>query len=128
MTRGSERRLSSLPRERVELFEEEHVVARGVGRTHWFVRVRDGWTRAASVPGAQVQSIEPGPGVVWRRRVELELPRGTRLLCVRTSPRTVTRTPLEFLESTLAPAQRVLRTQHRVAHGGQVVPDSPRKR
>jgi hypothetical protein len=113
------------PRERVELVESEHVVQRGSAKTQWFVRIRDGWTRAGEVPGALVESLDSGPGVVWQRRIELVLARGAQLLCVRSLPAPVQRTPLAHLEASSVSRTRVLRTFHHVTRGGLVVRDSP---
>jgi hypothetical protein len=123
----SERAAQPPVRERVELVESERVVERGSAKTQWFVRVRDGWTRARQVPGALVQPLETGPGVVWEHRIELTLARGARLLCVRSHPNPVQRSPLAHLEASGVSRLRILRTFHHVTRGGLVVRDAPRR-
>lgn len=116
------------PHERVELCEEEHVVPRGFATTHWWVRQGDAWTSAARVPGAEVDDIAGGPGVVWRRRIQLSLARGTRLQCVRSAPLTLGKSPLAYLESKPFSSRRVIRTLYRVGRGGELVPDPSHER
>jgi hypothetical protein len=132
MSTAGASRLRQPPRETVELTESEHVVPRGSARTKWFVRVRDGWTAAGAMPGARVEAVSPGPGMVWTRRIQLELARGTLLMQIVSAPQPVRRTPLEFLESSTTSRRRVLRTLHRVGRAGtllrQPVPQAPRTR
>ncbi|HLV67339.1 MAG TPA: hypothetical protein VKY73_16065 [Polyangiaceae bacterium] len=116
---------SEAPLERVELVEGEHIVARGSVEVAWLVAVRDGWLPAARAPGARVQTLPSGPGTVWQRVVELELPRGTRLVRVESRPRSVQRTPLEHLQRGAGPARRVLRRSYQVGKGGAVRPQEP---
>jgi hypothetical protein len=118
MTDSGASRLRTTPRETVELTESEHIVPRGSERVHWLVRVRNGWTAAAAIPGARVESNQPEPGVVWSRRIELELARGTLLQRVCSSPRSVERSPLAHLQSPFSTPRRVLRTLHRVGGRG----------
>jgi hypothetical protein len=75
----------------IELFEEEFVVARGTAEVHWFVRKNDAWVHCASYPGASSTQLDATPGTVYRRRVELELPRGTRLMRVESRPQRAAR-------------------------------------
>ncbi|HLV67378.1 MAG TPA: hypothetical protein VKY73_16265 [Polyangiaceae bacterium] len=106
------------PLERVALVEGEHVVARGTVEVGWLLPVGDGWLPVARAPGARVQSLESGPGTVWQRVVELELPRGTRLVRVESRPRSVRRTPLEHLARGAGPARRVIRQAYEVGLRG----------
>lgn len=112
------------PEETVELTEGEHVVSRGSARTHWLVRVQNGWVPAAALPSAQVESLEPLPGVVWTRRIRLNLARGTELLCVQSAPQQLNRSPLGFLEAGPSPKRQVHRTGYRVGRGGGLEPDA----
>lgn len=102
------------PIERVELVDEEHVVAHGTASTVWFVRVKDAWVPAAQVEGAVVEALDAGPGMVWRRRIELSLSRGTRVLRVESSPLTQRRSPLEYLERGAKKARKQHRVEYRV--------------
>jgi hypothetical protein len=108
------------PLETIELVDEEHVVPRGSAETIWFVDLGARWVAAAQTPGARVFSVDPGPGTVWERRVELQLPRGTRLLRVRSSPNFLTRTPLEHLERGAGSGRRIQRSWLRVGPGGRL--------
>lgn len=119
-SQGGEHRLRPAPREKVELMEGEHVVPRGSARTHWLVRIRDGWVPAASVPGAHLESLDPEPGTVWTRRVLLQLPRGTLLLRVSSTPQLLDRSPLGFLQAGTRAPRRVTRTLHRVGRNGEL--------
>lgn len=121
MSEGQAPGASAPPTESVELYEEEHVVARGSATTYWLVRDRDAWTPAGRMPGARVEEIPPGPGVVWTRRVQLTLPRGALLQCVRSAPQLVGKSPLAYLESKPFSSRRVRRTLHRVGRGGVLV-------
>ena len=124
MSEGSARGSGPPPKERVELYEEEHVVPRGFATAHWLVRDGDVWTPAVRIAGAQVEDITGGPGVVWRRRIQLALSRGAELECVRSAPLTVGKSPLAYLESKPFSSRRVTRKRFRVGRGGELVPES----
>lgn len=106
----------------IVLTEQETVVDRGTCALNWFVRVADGWVPAAKVGGATTEfESGPGPGVVWRRHTRLELPEGTRLLCVERRPEELIRTPLEHLTKTRSSPQKTIRRLYSVGRAGQVV-------
>ncbi len=104
--------------ERVELEDAEYVVARGTASVTWFVRVRDAWVAAAQCEGALVESLDAAPRMVWRRRVELRLPRGTRLVRIESAPLPRQRSPLEYLERGSKSARKQRRTEYRVGARG----------
>jgi hypothetical protein len=95
----------------VEVVDEEQIVPHGSAGTTWWVRVHDAWSAAAALPGASVTSLDPGPGTVWRRQIELNLPRGTRLLRVESAPLVERRTPLEYLARKPTAARKVRKTE-----------------
>ena len=109
--------------ETVELHEDEHIVPRGSARSTWHVKVKDAWVRAPDVPGARVTQLDPAPGSVWRRRIELELAAGTALLLTESSPLFTYKTPLAHLQHGPAAERRVRRLPHHVGKGGRVQSD-----
>jgi hypothetical protein len=114
--------------ERVALIEEEFVAARGSARVSWLVRKNDGWVRAGSVPGAVSEQLSSGPGIVWRRRVELSLPRGTQLVRVETRPEPRPTSTMEHLTGGAPGRKREItrRQLWRVAAGGLLEPGEER--
>jgi len=110
---------TSPPLERLSLLEEEHVQARGTSRTSWRVAKNDGWIRPNAVPGARVERLETAPGIVYRTRIELELPRGTRLLRVELRSEPEAASTFEHLTGTTRGARKRTRTsEYRVGAGG----------
>lgn len=104
----------------VELVEDEQIVPHGSAGTTWWVRVQDAWAAASALPGAVVTSLDPGPGTVWRRQLELTLPRGTRLLRVEAAPLVERRTPLEYLARKPTAARKVRKIEYLVGSGGRL--------
>jgi hypothetical protein len=117
--------LSEAPRtELVELVEETTVAARGNVHRAWFVKLRDAWVRARSVPGANVELLSRGPGVVVRIRVTLELPRGTLVECRESRPSASRQSTLEHLTAARrAPPRRQTTNRYRVARRGALEPE-----
>lgn len=113
--------------QRISVIEDERVVPRGSATTYWFVRVHDGWVRAGNLPEARVETVEPGPSVIWQQRVDLELPRGTLLMQVRSAPHVVAKSPLDYLSAGTRRKRRTVRTVHRVTARGLVTENTPRK-
>jgi hypothetical protein len=108
----------------------ESVAPGGVRRVTWLIEGEDDWMLLAELPAAQVQNLDCGPGVVWRRQVVVTLPVGARLMRVDSIPkRAPAQDPLAYL---LAPSARVgretRRSQFVVAAGGvlQRLPPPPR--
>lgn len=114
---------ASAPLETVELVEGGYVVRRGTREIHWRVRHAGGWIAAIEVPQARIEMLDLEPGVVWRRRVELALPRGTSLLRVESAPRSVRRSPLEHLRRGPGGIRRVVRSAFLVGARGRLDPD-----
>ena len=114
--------------EPVELFESETILERGHRTLLWLVRRNDEWTSATEWPGAVVESLAPGPGTVWERRIEIRLPRGTVLQRVESRPAPVRRRdPLDYLaREARRAARRVKRSRFRVGRDGDLVPERPR--
>jgi hypothetical protein len=108
---------------RIELLNLESIATGGVRRVTWHVAQDDErWLAAASYPGASVDFAESTPGVVWRRRVQLRLPTGTRLMRVESRPqRSVQSDPLAYLwKAPKAGSEQVLRSYFRVGRTGQL--------
>lgn len=90
--------------------DEATIVPRGEQVRIWWVKLNDGWVRAREYPGAEVE-LGAGdrcpPGTVWRREVELVLPRGSLLRCAVSDPAPVERmAPLEYLRREIRNVQR----------------------
>jgi len=116
------------PLESVELIESEVVAGRGRKQVHYLVRFADSWMAASKHPDARVESLDPGPGTVWERRVELELPRGAQVRRIVSTPLPdPDADPLAYLTHAAPKARR--RTDDtllRVAARGRLVPDPGR--
>lgn len=89
----------------------EYVAERGMREVHWLVRQNDGWIHAAEVPGAVRVACETPPGTAWESRIDVTVPRGTRLLRVESKPAIDRRSPLEYLTSAPRATRAVRRTQ-----------------
>jgi hypothetical protein len=109
---------------RVELAEIENIVARGRRTVTWCLRAGQRWVRAAEQPNARIVSLDAGPGTVWEHLVELELPAGSVLMRIESSPVPERRRQaLEYLmNETRAAARRVRRTYFKVARDGSLQP------
>ena len=95
----------------------------GTSTVNWLVRLNDGWVRAQSHPSARSERLERGSGIVWRTRVNLELPRGTALRRLERRPASNTKSALEHLTGGARGAKRrTLERSYFVAAGGAVVP------
>lgn len=109
-------------RHALELESFEAVVPGGVRRVTWLVESEREWRLASELPGASVEMCDVGPGMVWLRRVTLELPPGARLLRVETAPkRAVSQDPLAYLfDATRARARETRRTPFVVGAAGKL--------
>jgi hypothetical protein len=114
---------SPVPLERLTLIEEELAGARGSSEITWRVAKNDGWQRPSSVPGARVERLDRGAGVVWRTRIELELPRGTRVLRVETRPDPSQKSTLAHLtQASRGARKQTRRSEYRVGPRGVLEP------
>lgn len=91
---------------RVTIRDEATVAERGEQVVVWFVRYGAAWVRAADHPEAVVaesradrQDEHCPPGTVWRRVVQLELPRGTAVRRTVSRPQSRSMSPMEHLLS-----------------------------
>ena len=108
----------------VTLLEEEVVLRGGAGTVSWLVQHNDGWVRAPSHPSAEVEMLDRGGGVVWRRRVTLALAPGTALTRVETRPDSRPKSALEHLTGGARGASRkTRRTSYTVSERGEAVAD-----
>lgn len=89
---------------RVHLVDEATVVARGQRLRVWFLGLNQGWVRAKDHPHAELEEAfaerrdkSCPPGTIWRREIELILPRGTPLLSRVTTPLVEALAPLDYL-------------------------------
>jgi hypothetical protein len=106
------------------LMEEELVAERGSVKIAWLVSHNDGWIPASKCEGATRERLDTSPRVVWRSRVELELPRGTRVLRVETRPAQKRGSTLAHLTGSARSAgQGVVKTRFVVGRGGRLAPE-----
>lgn len=104
------------------LTDEERVVDRGTNEIKWFVRVRDAWVPAAKVEGASTElESASGPGVVWRRHTQIELPVGTRVLRIEQRPNELVRTPLEHLTKSRSSPRKTQRRLYSIGMRGELL-------
>lgn len=106
----------------IELQNLEAIADGGVRRVSWLVAADERWLAAASYPGARVEFAEGRPGVVWRRRVQLCLPTGARLMRVESRPqRGGPKDPLAYLwRAPKSSSEQVVRSYFRVGGAGQL--------
>ncbi|MEY4547712.1 MAG: hypothetical protein RL685_3907 [Pseudomonadota bacterium] len=114
----------------IELQNLEAVVDGGVRRVSWHVAEDERWLAAAGYPGARVEFAEGRPGVVWRRRVQLCLPTGSRLMRVESRPqRGGPKDPLAYLwRAPKSSSEQVVRSYFRVGGAGQLERSAPEAR
>ncbi len=114
------------PLQRVELYDSEKIVDRGTQRTDWYVRVGDGWQRAARIPGATTTTLDVGPGTVWQICIELQLPAGTKLMRVQSSPRRERARDAftHLLQGSRGPAVQTRPSYFRVGRRGEIDEDA----
>ena len=110
----------------VAVTEREVVVARGHQRTSWLIREGNGWRPASDAPSASVTLLEPAPGTVWERTIDLALAPGTLLMRVDSRPAPPRRRdPLEHLRREERLAPRMVRRQvFAVDRRGALVPEA----
>lgn len=115
--------------ERVTLVEREVLAGRGCLKTTWYIEAEGRWIPAGSVPTAVIHSNRPGPQTVWERTISLELPRGTRLLCLGEQPAPEQRRDaLAYLRNDRQrPLRRIQRTFHVVGLSGRVELEDTRR-
>jgi hypothetical protein len=105
----------------VSVAEEAVIVERGERRRKWFVREGNGWVQVNEFAGAVLEADDDEErcpaGVVWRRRYELALPRGTRLMTVSTFPRVAARSTLWYLSHGVGKPELVYQQRQYVVVG-----------
>ena len=117
------------PRVRVELFESETIVGRGRKQVTYLLRVNDAWILASEHPGAVSERLSSGPGTVWERRLELELPVGARLCRVVSSPLSEpSRDALEYLTDARRGPRRTTRRRELVVDRRGALGNAPPSR
>ena len=111
------------PRELVCLVAHERIVAHGTERQTWLVQLDREWLSVPKYPGAQLESLQPGSGMVWQSQASLQLPRGNWVQRVRQRPRPVHhQDPLTYLnKETLSHGQHTARDYFRVGRRGALV-------
>ena len=117
----------NLRRYHVSVVEEARIVERGERRRKWFVRARHDWVRVGDHASAVLEETDDDsarcpPGIVWQRRFELVLPRGTRLMALSTFPRVQPRSTLWYLNHGASRAELVYQQrQYRVVGNYRLV-------
>lgn len=109
-------------RYRVSLAEEATIVERGERRRKWFIRHQGDWLRVAEHPDATLEADDDDssrcpPGVVWQRRYELKLKRGTRLMAVSSFPKAGGNSTLWYLNHGVVKAEFVWQQQQYIVAG-----------
>ena len=115
--------MTSVPRSvELELDTFEAIVPGGVRRVTWLHATEDDWALVSELPGARVEQLDCGPGVVWRRQVAVAVPVGTRLMRVESVPRRAPpQDPLAYLLGSSAKVGReTRRSQFVVAPSGKL--------
>jgi len=107
----------------IELEMFEAVADGGTRRVSWHVAQGASWLAVANYPGARVDLGDRNPGVVWKRRVVVCLPTGTRLMRVESRPGgAVQRDPLAYLwKAGRSAPQNVRRSYFSVGPKGSLV-------
>ncbi|HTV18171.1 MAG TPA: hypothetical protein VMG12_05860 [Polyangiaceae bacterium] len=113
----------------IEIEAFEAIVRGGVRRVTWLVENDGEWRMASEQPGASVEPLDAGPGMVWVRRVTLSLPPGARLLRVESAPKQAApRDPLAYLfEPQQRNSRQTRRSQFVVGVSGKLVRVEPRR-
>jgi hypothetical protein len=113
----------------IELEAFESIVPGGVRRVTWLVQRDDDWVLASEVPGAEVESCDVGPKMVWLRRVRVSLSPGSLLQRIESVPmRAEPRDPLAYLFGPVAKRDRETRRSHFIVTvGGKLERVSPRR-
>jgi hypothetical protein len=112
----------------------ESIVPGGVRRVTWLIETDEDWMVVGELPHAQVEQLDCGPGVVWRRRVVVTLAVGTKLMRVESVPkRERAKDPLAYLLGPGAGVGReTRRSQFVLAVGGALTrlppPSAPKPR
>jgi hypothetical protein len=107
--------------ENVELTEEEYIVPRGTCTVVWLMRVRDAWVPVREVAGATTTRLDAGVGCVFRRLVQLTVPRDTRMLRVESRPAIQHQSPIDYLSRGPARRRSQKKTEFRVGKSGELV-------
>jgi hypothetical protein len=99
------------------------VVERGRRTLLWQIEWRDGWRRVEEWPDAELETVDPGPGTVWERRIRIRVPRGTRLERVVSRPGDAARRDAwDYLAREVrGPARHLTRTRFQVSARGELV-------
>lgn len=107
----------------IEIEALERITSGGVRRVSWHVLSDGEWVTAATLPAAQVQHLDRGPGIVWQQLVRVQLPLGSRLMRVESFPeRSPPKDPMDYLWAERRGAPRATRRSYfRVAPGGRLV-------
>lgn len=104
--------------ENVELLEEEYIVPRGTCTVIWLMRVHDAWVPAREVPGATSTRLDATAGCVFRRLIQLKVPRDTRMMRVESRPKIQNQTPIDYLSRGPAQRRSQQKTEFRVGKAG----------
>lgn len=115
---------------RVHVVDEATVVPRGERVRIWWIRLNDGWVRAAEHPDATVEAAAEGegescpPGTIWVRRIDVVLAERTLLRCHLSEPSPERLEPIEYLRrGRLGVARSRRETYFRVAGNYRLVRD-----
>ena len=89
----------------------------------WHVASDGKWTSVAELPGASIESLDKGPGMIWKRQVRVRLAHGTLLMSVDSIPGPAApKDPLDYLwDQRPRTARQVRRSYFRVGSAGRLV-------
>lgn len=112
------------PNRLVKICLHEGVRVEGAGhvKTTWTIKQGEEWILASQYPGAQTEMMDAGPGTVWERYLELEVPVGALVVRTNSAPgQGPRRDVLSYLtRETREVARRVVRQFYRVAPNGDL--------
>lgn len=107
----------------VRVLGGEYVVPHGTTTTAWSVHSGGAWVSVARAPGWTREAVSAGPGTIWQALFECELPAGTWLLRIDTTPLPERHAdPLAYLEREVRTARKRFRRRfYRLAPNGELL-------
>lgn len=112
----------------VSLTARETVHRRGTRTLTWRAYLHEEWKTPRDITGAEFDSIDVGPGVVWETRARIALQAGTWLMRIVSQPLEETHSdPLFYLAHRSGTRRRVRKTYFVVTSAGDLRRPTPRE-